>query len=111
MTPDELGLLGAVAAAPEDDLPRLVYADWLEEHGRPQRAEFIRAGCRLAADPAGPDAPLLGERVGELGAWLGRHEPPAVPDPPLGVEQDYDDPADWHRGFPSRTAQGFLATS
>jgi uncharacterized protein (TIGR02996 family) len=39
---DELALLKAVASAPDDDLPRLVYADWLEEHGRPDRAEFIR---------------------------------------------------------------------
>lgn len=32
MTPDERALLGAVLADPRDDLPRLVYADWLEEH-------------------------------------------------------------------------------
>lgn len=30
-------------AAPNDDLPRLIYADWLDEHGEPERAEFIRA--------------------------------------------------------------------
>jgi uncharacterized protein (TIGR02996 family) len=29
---DESALLAAVLAAPADDLPRLVYADWLEEH-------------------------------------------------------------------------------
>jgi uncharacterized protein (TIGR02996 family) len=39
---DELALLKAVASAPDDDLPRLVYADWLDEHNRPERAEFIR---------------------------------------------------------------------
>jgi uncharacterized protein (TIGR02996 family) len=27
----------------EDDTPRLTLADWLERHGEPQRAEFIRA--------------------------------------------------------------------
>ncbi len=42
MLPDELGLLKAIAADPADDLPRLVYADWLDEHDRPARAEFIR---------------------------------------------------------------------
>jgi uncharacterized protein (TIGR02996 family) len=33
---------------PADDTPRLVYADWLEEQGQPQRAELIRLQCRLA---------------------------------------------------------------
>jgi uncharacterized protein (TIGR02996 family) len=35
-------LLAAVLAAPDDDGPRLVYADWLDEHGDLTRAEFIR---------------------------------------------------------------------
>jgi uncharacterized protein (TIGR02996 family) len=40
-------LLHAVLASPDDDTPRLVYADWLEERGDP-RAEFIRVQCALA---------------------------------------------------------------
>jgi uncharacterized protein (TIGR02996 family) len=32
-------LLQAVLASPDDDTPRLVYADWLEERGDP-RGEF-----------------------------------------------------------------------
>ena len=36
---------------PDDDQPRLVYADWLEENGDEPRAEFIRVQCELA-DPA-----------------------------------------------------------
>ncbi len=39
--------LPAILAAPDDDLPRLVCADWLEERGDP-RGEFIRVQCRLA---------------------------------------------------------------
>ena len=35
-------LLAAILATPDDDLPRLVFADWLEENGDPDRAEFIR---------------------------------------------------------------------
>ena len=42
-------LLRAVLEAPDDDAPRLVYADWLEEHGEAERAEFIRVDCALAA--------------------------------------------------------------
>lgn len=40
--PDWQHLLTAVASAPDDDLPRLVAADWLDEHGEAERAEFIR---------------------------------------------------------------------
>src|SRR5262249_34905741 len=32
---------------PDDDTPRLVLADWLEENGEPERAEFIRIQCQL----------------------------------------------------------------
>ena len=33
---------------PGDDTPRLVFADWLDEHGQEERAEFIRVQCELA---------------------------------------------------------------
>jgi len=51
---DAPALLAAIRAAPDDDAPRLVYADWLDEHAQPERAEFIRVQCALArtADPA-----------------------------------------------------------
>jgi uncharacterized protein (TIGR02996 family) len=42
------GLLAAVRAEPDDDTPRLVLADWLDEHGDCARAEFIRVQCELA---------------------------------------------------------------
>jgi uncharacterized protein (TIGR02996 family) len=45
--------LQAVVADPEDDAPRLVFADWLEDHGDAVRAEFIRAQCELTKLPAG----------------------------------------------------------
>src|SRR6516164_3398920 len=40
--------LRAILEEPEDDTHRLVYADYLEEHGDPDRAEFIRVQCELA---------------------------------------------------------------
>ena len=51
---DAPALLAAIRAAPADDAPRLVYADWLDEHGQAERAEFIRVQCELArrANPA-----------------------------------------------------------
>ena len=49
---DREALLRAAVASPDDDLPRLVYADWLEEHDDPGQAAFVRAQCELAATPA-----------------------------------------------------------
>jgi uncharacterized protein (TIGR02996 family) len=46
--PDLEGLLREIQARPDEDAPRLIYADWLEEHGDPDRAEFIRVQCQLA---------------------------------------------------------------
>jgi uncharacterized protein (TIGR02996 family) len=43
------GFLRAIFDAPDDDLPRLVYADFLEENGEPERAALIRVQCELAA--------------------------------------------------------------
>ena len=39
---DRAAFISAIAASPDDDLPKLVFADWLEEHGEGARAEFIR---------------------------------------------------------------------
>ncbi len=53
MSSDRLALLKAILAAPDDDLPRLVFADWLEENGTSDadaaRVEFIRLGCKSKA--------------------------------------------------------------
>ena len=48
MPSDESALLAAVAVDLGDDLPRLVYADWLDDHGEAIRAEFIRLQCQIA---------------------------------------------------------------
>ncbi len=52
---DEGDFLAAIIAQPEDDTVRLVFADWLQEHGQPERAEFIRLQIRQARTP--PDSP------------------------------------------------------
>jgi uncharacterized protein (TIGR02996 family) len=39
--------LDTILENPDDDAPRLVYADWLDEQGDP-RGEFIRVQCELA---------------------------------------------------------------
>jgi len=49
---DADALLRAILDAPEDDAPRLVYADWLDEQGDSGRAAFIRVQVQLARTPA-----------------------------------------------------------
>jgi len=69
--------LRAIRADPEADLPRLVYADWLDEHDDPARAEFVRVQCELAKLPDHDAAyAALEDREHELLAeheakWLG----------------------------------------
>jgi uncharacterized protein (TIGR02996 family) len=62
--PTDEALLRAVLADPEDDAPRLIYADWLDEHGDCDRAEFIRLQIALARD--GKDDPRLRQREHQL---------------------------------------------
>jgi uncharacterized protein (TIGR02996 family) len=46
----QVALFQAILDDPEDDAARLVYADWIEEHGQAEaeRAQFIRVQCELA---------------------------------------------------------------
>src|SRR5437762_2497871 len=63
---DEDAFLRAVLEHPDDDGPRLVYADWLEERGDP-RGAFIRAQVELERldpdDPRRPDLACRAERL------------------------------------------------
>lgn len=45
MIPQEF--MGAIIANREDDIPRLIAADWLDEHGHHDRAELIRVQCQM----------------------------------------------------------------
>lgn len=45
---DHTPFIAAIIADPDADLPRLIYADWLDENGQCDRAEFIRCQCELA---------------------------------------------------------------
>lgn len=47
---------------PDDNGPRLVYADWCEERGETLQAELIRLGCELADPPR----PLITPRTMEV---------------------------------------------
>jgi uncharacterized protein (TIGR02996 family) len=45
------GFLEDITAHPDDDAPRLIFADWLEERGDNDRAEFIRVQVERARLP------------------------------------------------------------
>jgi uncharacterized protein (TIGR02996 family) len=76
-----------------DDAPRLVYADWLDEQGRAERAELIRVQCRLRVlageagrlrDEAARDEGRRREPASR-GGWLERLSF-AIGPPPCGEE-------------------------
>jgi uncharacterized protein (TIGR02996 family) len=97
--------LQAILAEPADDAPRLIFADWLEEHGDADRAAFIRAQCEAAR--LGPWERRRRELEWQSQAMLARHgarwraELPAL----SGVEW-----TDFERGFVSAVRVPAAAT-
>lgn len=49
---DYRAFLSHIIREPEDNDHRLIFADWLEEHGDEAWAEYIRVGCELARHEA-----------------------------------------------------------
>src|SRR5215207_1950535 len=73
MTDTQAALLRAIAANPDEDTPRLVFADYLDELGTPEaaaRAEFIRLSVRAAELPRdSPDRDPVTRRIDQL-LWV-----------------------------------------
>lgn len=100
MTAEEDALLNGIAAAPDDDVPRLVYADWLQDHDRDAFAEFIRIQCEIARIETGPRAIIdanvhLWRRQQEL---LDGYEVELLP-PGYAELRTTPSKHRWHRGF------------
>ncbi|HEY1189903.1 MAG TPA: TIGR02996 domain-containing protein, partial [Gemmata sp.] len=73
---DEHAFLTAVLAAPDDDTPRLVFADWLDERAQGDdtaRAALIRAQCRM--EHLGPGTKECRELAARAKGVLKEHEP------------------------------------
>ena len=116
VTEDEL-FLTAIRENPRDDTPRLVYADWLDEHDDP-RAEWLRIEVRLkqlVADGRlyGPLAARQGclERDAEIDrGWLKvvRYQPSWSGGEIRDWREFYDSllihPHGWHETVPKPTA-------
>lgn len=75
--PDWLALRATIAAHPSDDTPRLVAADWLDEHGAPARAELVRAQVAVARMYASGMAlsPELREHLSVVNQLIGPRSP------------------------------------
>src|SRR5258708_673203 len=103
---EDAAFLRAIREHPDDDAPRLVYADWLDARGD-QRGEFIRLQCELDQLPTGD--PTRPERRRREKALLAAHHCEwEAPLNRLGAEH-----VDFHRGLPSRvhmTAGVFLVS-
>jgi len=117
---DATALLAAIVENPWDDLPRLEYADFIQERDEPgdgERAEFIRVQCELADQRAGKfpasesndrrqdwlesrERELLNAssylwlpETGKFEWWCENIENPPTPVERIGTR--------FHRGFPS----------
>jgi uncharacterized protein (TIGR02996 family) len=75
--PTEADFLAVIAAEPDDDTHRLVFADWLEDQGENDRAEFIRLQLQLGdtdRDKNRRSTPVVRERQlleAHETAWFG----------------------------------------
>jgi uncharacterized protein (TIGR02996 family) len=69
------GFLADILAHPEDDTPRLVFADWLADNGEEDLGDFIRVQCELVGYKRNPhvsnDGKVLSPRWKE---WAERHD-------------------------------------
>lgn len=71
---DGLRLLGEIRQRPDDPVPRTVYADWCEEHGHPERAEFLRQQLAVgkAKSASDPDFVRAAARLAALAPEVGQ---------------------------------------
>jgi len=67
---DRQAFLNEILANPDDDTPRLIFADWLEEQGDP-RGEFIRIQCEM--EEVNHHEPLYYELQDRCHALLAAH--------------------------------------
>ena len=73
MTHEEAFLADSIEH-PDDDTPRMVYADWLDDHGQPERAEFIRVQVELEPHRFEIDRPGVRELLTREEELLRLHE-------------------------------------
>lgn len=101
-------LLEDILEHPGDNTPRLVYADWLDDNGDPERAGFIRLQIRMAAGAASDDDTFA--ELGLLEAHGGRWAAPLaevfglVGRSLYGYGGGFGVSWEWRRGFVTKIA-------
>lgn len=69
---EEQAFIEAIQENPDDDAPRLVFADWLDEHGAPGKAEFLRLAVAAVRAPTPNQVERLRELRLRVGTdWIG----------------------------------------
>jgi uncharacterized protein (TIGR02996 family) len=71
MNDEQLALLQQIRTHPDDDLSRLVYADWLEERGEQPMAELIR--CHIERERLDPNSAQHFGLLMHAGMLLAQH--------------------------------------
>jgi uncharacterized protein (TIGR02996 family) len=123
MHPEADALLDAIWDNPQEDTPRLVYADWLQENGHEKYAEFIRV-CVLLARKVLPadERRRLRQQRHRLGQQIIKERPEATQiithcNPPNGIPFEcYIVPAadfvkEWPRWWPFVQPRRLLLTN
>jgi uncharacterized protein (TIGR02996 family) len=87
--------LADICANPDDDTPRLVYADWLEDHGDADRAEFVRAQVELSQPPT-PRSRTRRRQLEQRVKAMWKHHGKQWAEGPGGGNEDLNH---WERGF------------
>jgi uncharacterized protein (TIGR02996 family) len=93
-------LLAEICQNPDDDAPRLIYADWLEEHGGTAdaaRADFIRT--QVASAYLSEAHPLFGDLQKRAAFLLGEHQSNWLVELPEFEDLEFED---FRRGFVNR---------
>jgi uncharacterized protein (TIGR02996 family) len=97
LTPEDHDFIRQILASPDEDAPRLAYADWLEQQGEHDRAEFIR--CQVEAARLLPRDPQLEQLTARAATLLQAHQTEWETLPPEIAESARV--GSFERGFPA----------
>jgi uncharacterized protein (TIGR02996 family) len=96
LAPEDHDFIHQILASPEEDRPRLAYADWLEQQSDRDRAAFIR--LQIEAVRLAPPDPRRERLAAQAAALLEAHKPEWEALPP---EIRYARVGFFERGFPA----------
>lgn len=105
MNPQEAAFIAYIREHPDDDTPRLIFSDWLQENGEEKRAAFIRIQCELARGPYTQDGKFIFTGLADRTDYLRRAEREFI------IEYGIDELAPywiWASLYPTKFRRGFI---